>query len=193
MEIVGNGVRNFISDRSLFFRFVSGLTFAYVTAFACKSTITMVLAQLNARFLKPKLIRETSRIPFHKPHLYFSRYFLNTKNLFDGVVFSDDLTEELAEIGKVLVNKRKHTAPLKNVLFYGPPGTGKTLFAKKLAINCGMDFAVMTGSDFAPLGSLAVDELHKIFDWAQVSKNGSLLKRFSSVCRRGRCFFEEKK
>ena len=30
----------------------------------------------------------------------------------------------------------------------------------------------MTGADVAPLGSLAVHELHKIFDWAETSKNG---------------------
>ena len=43
-------------------------------------------------------------------------------------------------------------APLRNFLFYGPPGTGKTLFAKKLALNSGLDYAIMTGADVAPLG-----------------------------------------
>lgn len=60
-------------------------------------------------------------------------------------------------------------------MFYGPPGTGKTLFAKKLAMQSGLEYAVMVGSDIAPLGSDAVLELNKIFDWAQNQNNGMIL------------------
>jgi ATPase family AAA domain-containing protein 3A/B len=38
---------------------------------------------------------------------------------------------------------------------------GKTLFAKGLATNSGLDYAIMTGGDVAPLGKDAVSELHK--------------------------------
>ena len=61
------------------------------------------------------------------------------------------------------------------MMFYGPPGTGKTLFAKKLAMQSGLEYAVMVGSDIAPLGSNAVLELNKIFDWAQNQSNGMIL------------------
>lgn len=50
----------------------------------------------------------------------------------------------------------------------GPPGTGKTLFAKGLARHSGLEYAIMTGGDIAPLGRDAVTEMHKVFDWAQV-------------------------
>ena len=60
-------------------------------------------------------------------------------------------------------------------MFYGPPGTGKTLFAKKLAMKSGLEYAVMVGSDIAPLGHLAVRELNKLFDWADKQKNGMIL------------------
>jgi ATPase family AAA domain-containing protein 3A/B len=43
------------------------------------------------------------------------------------------LEDQLREISYAVVNRKKHYAPAKNMLFYGPPGTGKTLFAKKLA------------------------------------------------------------
>jgi len=43
------------------------------------------------------------------------------------------------------------------MLIYGPPGTGKTLFAKKLAYSSGMDFAIMAGSDIAPLKENGVE------------------------------------
>lgn len=38
-----------------------------------------------------------------------------------------------------------------------------------------MDYAIMTGADIAPLGTGAVNELNKIFDWAEKSSRGMLL------------------
>ena len=49
------------------------------------------------------------------------------------------------------------------------------MFAKQLAKSCGMDYAILTGGDIAPLGREAVPELHKIFDWSQHSDKGLLL------------------
>lgn len=71
-----------------------------------------------------------------------------------------------------LINKKKNLAPLRNIMLYGPPGTGKTLFAKSLATSSGMDYAILTGSDIAPLGPSAVHEIHKVFDWANYSSKG---------------------
>lgn len=39
----------------------------------------------------------------------------------------------------------------------------------------GLDYAMMTGGDVAPLGSEAVTKIHQIFDWAKKSKKGLLL------------------
>ena len=61
------------------------------------------------------------------------------------------------------------------MMFFGPPGTGKTLFAKKLAMQSGLEYSVMVGSDIAPLGKDAVTELNKIFDWAENQPNGMIL------------------
>ena len=85
------------------------------------------------------------------------------------------MEDHIREISYAVVNTRKHYAPNKNLLFWGPPGTGKTLFAKKLAMKSGLEYAVMTGSDVAPLGTHAVDELHKLFDWAEKTPNGMIL------------------
>jgi len=54
-------------------------------------------------------------------------------------------------------------------------GTGKTLVARKLAESSGMDYAVMSGGDVAPLGEDAVNQLHKLFHWAHKSRKGLLL------------------
>jgi ATPase family AAA domain-containing protein 3A/B len=60
-------------------------------------------------------------------------------------------------------------------MFYGPPGTGKTLFAKKLAMKSGLEYAIMVGSDIAPLGPLAVKEINTLFDWSEQQKNGIIV------------------
>lgn len=77
-------------------------------------------------------------------------------------------------------------------MFYGPPGTGKTMFAKVTAILClflndwnltfnhlqslahhsGMDYAILTGGDVAPMGRDGVSAMHKVFDWASTSRRG---------------------
>jgi len=46
------------------------------------------------------------------------------------------------------------------------------MFAKNLAHNSGMDYAILTGADVAPLGKEAVTEIHKLFDWANKSRKG---------------------
>lgn len=88
-------------------------------------------------------------------------------DLLSGVILEQKLEDQLREISYAIVNRKKHYAPCKNMMFYGPPGTGKTLFAKKLAMQSGLEYAVMVGSDIAPLGPLAVTELNNIFDWAE--------------------------
>ena len=49
------------------------------------------------------------------------------------------------------------------------------MFARGLAQHSGLDYAVLTGGDIAPLGRDAVTELHKLFDWAKTSRKGLLL------------------
>lgn len=39
----------------------------------------------------------------------------------------------------------------------------------------GLDYAMMTGGDVAPLGAQAVTKIHEIFDWSNKSKRGLLL------------------
>ena len=60
-------------------------------------------------------------------------------------------------------------------MLYGPPGTGKTMFARRLAQQSGLEFAVLAGGDVGPLGAAAVTELHRVFDWGEHSRKGLLL------------------
>ncbi|KAA3674474.1 ATPase family AAA domain-containing protein 3A/B [Paragonimus westermani] len=44
-----------------------------------------------------------------------------------------------------------------------------------LAKHSGMDYAILTGGDIAPMGNEGVTAVHKVFDWANTSKKGVLL------------------
>lgn len=44
--------------------------------------------------------------------------------------------------------------------------------AQKLALHSGMDYAIMTGGDVAPMGREGVTAMHKVFDWANTSRRG---------------------
>lgn len=44
--------------------------------------------------------------------------------------------------------------------------------SQKLAKHSGMDYAILTGGDVAPMGKDAVAAIHKVFDWANTSRRG---------------------
>jgi hypothetical protein len=39
--------------------------------------------------------------------------------------------------------------------------------------HSGMDYAIMTGGDIAPMGREGVTAMHKVFDWAKTSNRGA--------------------
>lgn len=192
LDLIGRGVKDFLQDRHLFTRVVTGVTAAYVFAYGCKGLFNLTYKIIGKRILTPKLVKETSRLnysQFYKlPYRVIEPYFLkvygklvkNSYNkrqlrMFDSMYFSQHLEDNLRLISNSVLNKKQHNTPFRNLLFYGPPGNGKTLFAKALAYNSGIDYAIMTGADVLPLGTDAVVELDKIFDWAESSSNGLLL------------------
>ena len=150
---------------------------AYGAFTMTKVSFTFAAKEIFSRFGKPSLVRETSKPFTHNyfmlPWLYMRKFYANNirryseTNLLKGVILDKKLEDQLREISYAVLNRRKHYAPSKNMLFHGPPGTGKTLFAKKLAMESGLEYAVMAGSDIAPLGNKAVSEINTLFDWAE--------------------------
>jgi ATPase family AAA domain-containing protein 3A/B len=92
-----------------------------------------------------------------------------------AVILDPGIEARLKNVALSTQNTKRNRAPFRHLLLYGPPGTGKTLFAKGLAQYSGMDYAILTGGDVAPLGRDAVTEIHKVFEWTQSSKRGLLL------------------
>jgi len=150
-----------------------------------KLSVALITSTMLGRFGKPQLVRETSKIYTSNYAMIpwmWTRKFVNNNlkkhseaDLLKGVILDKKLEDQLREISYAVLNRRKHYAPAKNMLFYGPPGTGKTLFAKKLATQSGLEYAVMVGSDIAPLGPMAVTEINNLFDWAEKQPNGIVL------------------
>ena len=91
------------------------------------------------------------------------------------IVLEPSLDRRLRRVATSTANTKKNNAPFRHLLLHGPPGTGKTMFAKGLARESGLHYAIMTGGDVAPLGKDAVTEIHKLFDWAGTTNKGVLL------------------
>ncbi|KAD0202472.1 hypothetical protein E3N88_44641 [Mikania micrantha] len=112
---------------------------------------------------QPSLIRESSRGKYPWSG-FFSRGLSTLSHgsqngsssqsghAFGEVILNPSLQKRIQQLASATANTKAHQAPFRNMLFYGPPGTGKTMAARELAKKSGLDYALMTGGDVAPLG-----------------------------------------
>uniref|UniRef100_A0A669R123 ATPase family AAA domain containing 3A n=1 Tax=Phasianus colchicus TaxID=9054 RepID=A0A669R123_PHACC len=160
-------------------KYVAGLTLLAVGVYSAKNATAVAGRYIEARLGKPSLVRETSRITvleaLKHPIKVGKRLTSKAQDALEGVVLSPQLEARVRDIAIATRNTKKNKSLYRNILMYGPPGTGKTLFAKKLAVHSGMDYAIMTGGDVAPMGREGVTAIHKLFDWANTSRRGLLL------------------
>ncbi|XP_066546633.1 ATPase family AAA domain containing 3 [Amia ocellicauda] len=177
--VFGEGFRAFVSDWDKVTATVAGLTLLAVGVYSARNATSVAGRYIEARLGKPSLVRETSRITVAEaikhPVKVGRRLASKPQDALEGVVLSPVLEERVRDIAIATRNTRQNHGLYRNILMYGPPGTGKTLFAKKLAMHSGMDYAIMTGGDVAPMGRDGVTAMHKVFDWAGTSRRGLLL------------------
>lgn len=180
-DVFGKGFRAFISDWEKVSATAVGIGLTAAAIYTSKHGIGLAGRVLEARIGKPALVRETSRLnaidTVRHPVKTIRRVALARKpeDALKGVILEPTLEERLRDIAIATKNTKKNKGLYRNVLFYGPPGTGKTLFAKKLAEHSGMDYAIMSGGDVAPMGRDGVTAIHKLFNWANTSRRGLLL------------------
>merc|ERR1712070_334489 len=158
------------------------LTGVAVGVYTAKTGTGIAGRFLEARLGKPSLVRDTSRLTLKQaiqhPIASTKRVFgvgRNEEDALKGIVLENRLQQQLRKIAMSTANTKKNKAPFRHLLLHGPPGTGKTMFARNLAKHSGLEYAILTGGDIAPLGRDAVTELHKLFDWAKTSRKGVLL------------------
>lgn len=174
---LGQGARTLLEDRAKMTTLVGGLTALALGVYSARAATRVAGNLVERRLMRPPLVRETSRFHWSRDGLARIRWPWKKQesNLLEKIVLENELTERLAWMTNSLVNAKKNGTPFRHLLLYGPPGTGKTLFARTLSRQSGLDYAIMSGGDVGPLGKDAVNELNKLFLWANSSKRGLIL------------------
>uniref|UniRef100_A0A7S1AZ88 AAA+ ATPase domain-containing protein n=1 Tax=Noctiluca scintillans TaxID=2966 RepID=A0A7S1AZ88_NOCSC len=135
--------------------------------------------QLNKRLGKPALVRSTNRRgtlkQLYTGFLRLLRFRDSHGSEFNDVVLHPKLQQQVMRLAESTRSAKRRKMPLMHVMFYGPPGTGKTMVAQRFAEYSGLEYAIMSGGDVAPLQEQAVTELHKLFQWVHRSRRGVLL------------------
>ncbi|KAL6911343.1 hypothetical protein ACP4OV_000148 [Aristida adscensionis] len=173
---VEGGFRTLLTDRSKLLMGIGGVTALAAGVYTTREGARVTWGYINRILGQPSLIRESSMPKFPVPSRFLKPSAASLSGAgFQNVILHPSLKRRIEHLARATANTKSHDAPFRNMLFYGPPGTGKTLVAREMARKSGLDYAMMTGGDVAPLGSEAVTKIHQIFDWAKKSKRGMLL------------------
>jgi len=162
-----------LEDRTKMATLVGGLSALAVGVYSARAAARLGGNLLEKKLMRPPLVRETSRFTWNKDKLFPWRK--QETKLLDNIVLEEELSERLTWTTNSLINAKVNGTPYRHLLLHGPPGTGKTLFARTLARQSGLDYAIMSGGDVGPLGQDAVHELNKLFSWANNSRKGLIL------------------
>ncbi|KAK1619068.1 hypothetical protein QYE76_024585 [Lolium multiflorum] len=205
-EHIGGGLRTILTDQSKLTVAVIGVTGLAAGIYTTREGAKVVWGYVDRILGQPSLIRESSRgkypwsgVPSRAMSTVTSK-LKNGSNLgkdgkgFGDVILNPSLQKRVNQLANATANTKLHQAPFRNMLFYGPPGTGKTMAARELARESGLDYALMTGGDVAPLGAQAVTKIHQLFDWAKKSDRGLLLfidEADAFLCERNKTYMSE--
>lgn len=163
-------------DPSKMVTLVAGLSTLALGVYSARAATRVASTVLEKNLGRPPLVRETSRFTW-APNVQGWLPWGNKEGpkMFEKIILEDELSERLQWTTRALLNAQVNGTPFRHLMLYGPPGTGKTLFARTLARQSGLDYAIMSGGDLGPLGQEGPNELHKLFGWAQRSKRGLVL------------------
>jgi len=189
MGSLSSGAQALYEDPSKGITAVAGLTMLALGVYSARAATRVASTVLERNLGRPPLVRETSRWTW-RPNIEQWKFWRKKEgpNIFQKIVLEEELAQRLQWSTNALISAQENGTPFRHLLLHGKPGTGKTLFARTLAKQCGLDYAIMSGGDIGPLGKEAPHELHKMFGWAQNSKRGLVLfvDEADAFLRRGR-------
>lgn len=199
LESLGAGGRELLADRARLTALAAGATLIAAGVYGSREGARVGFRYLEKTLGQPVLVRETSRVAPWRRLLPWGGAARGAAggggtDALRDVILEPALGMRVRQFAASTANTRANGAPFRNALFYGPPGTGKTLAAKKIATQSGLDYAVLTGGDVAPLGARAVTEIHALFEWAHGSSRGLVLfidEADAFLARRGTLGTEE--
>ncbi|KAG6790782.1 hypothetical protein POTOM_006949 [Populus tomentosa] len=204
-EHIGGGLQAVLTDQNKLVVVVGGVTALAAGIYTTREGARVIWSYVDRILGQPSLIRESSKGKYPWSGV-FTRSFRTLSsgankgsaskngNGFGDVILHPSLQKRIEQLANATANTKSHQAPFRNMLFYGPPGTGKTMAARELAQKSGLDYALMTGGDVAPLGSQAVTKIHQLFDWAKKSRRGLLLfidEADAFLCERNKTYMSE--
>lgn len=187
---LGDGARALLDEPRTLAAFVGGATALAVGVYFSREGAKVAGKAAETWLGTPKLVRETSRKSLFgagnaaatggASRPFFSgpagkKTADDVARDFGDIILPGELKHRVRGLAAATANSKRHGAPFRHMLFFGPPGTGKTLAAKRLARTSGLDYAILSGGDVAPLGGKAVSQLHDVFDWASKSRKGLML------------------
>ncbi|KAK8698256.1 hypothetical protein V6N13_114381 [Hibiscus sabdariffa] len=201
---IGGGLRAILTDQNKLVVAVGGVTALAAGIYTTREGARVIWGYVDRILGQPSLIRESSRGKYPWSGIFTrtlsslsrkgDKTLSKNGNGFGDVILHPSLQKRIQQLAGATANTKAHQAPFRNMLFYGPPGTGKTMAARELARKSGLDYALMTGGDVAPLGPQAVTKIHQLFDWAKKSKRGLLLfidEADAFLCERNKTYMSE--
>lgn len=170
-----NGVTFIVSTnegRNQVLFYVLAMTLLAFIISSAKEGISFLFWVLLQSLSMPRLVREWGKGKFSNN---------------SSVILRPEDMRKLEDTIQLLQNRKKTNAPLRNILIHGAAGTGKSLVARLISEStCGLPYAIMSGADIAPLGSIGASELRKVITWTAKQKYGGILVIDEAECALGK-------
>lgn len=152
--------------RQFLFYIASSSSLVFV-ATGLREAISLISCLILRFLAAPRLVREYGNL--------WSSKKPDTPPL-SNIILPKDLRDRVKSITNVASSASKMGFHSRHILIHGPSGTGKSILAKAIAQSIpSVPYALMSGSDVAPMGQQGPAELCRLLTWASKNRNGGII------------------